>query len=45
MKKPEQNTYPWAFTSVGGTVRVKICSGEDIAHLGELDRKRSSAAR
>ena len=39
MKKPEQNTYPWAFTSVGGTVRVKICSGEDIAHLGELDRK------
>ena len=39
MKKPEQNTYPWAFTSVGGTVRVKIRSGEDISHLGELDRK------
>ena len=39
MKKPAQNTYPWAFTSVGGTVRVKIRNGEDIRHLGELDRK------
>ena len=29
----------WTFTSVGGTVRVKITSGADIAHLGELDRK------
>ena len=39
MKKPAKNTYPWAFTSVGGTVRVKIRNGEDIRHLGELDRK------
>ncbi len=39
MKKPSQNTYPWAFASVGGTVRVKIRNGEDIRHLGELDRK------
>ena len=39
MKKPAKNTYPWAFASVGGTVRVKIRSGEDIRHLGELDRK------
>ena len=31
--------YNWTFTSVGGTVRVKIKSGADIAHLGELDRK------
>ena len=31
--------YNWTFTSVGGTVRVKITSGADIAHLGELDRK------
>ncbi len=31
--------YPWTFTSVGGAVRVKIQSGEDIRHLGELDRK------
>ena len=31
--------YNWTFTSVGGTVRVKINSGADIAHLGELDRK------
>ena len=39
MKKPAKNTYPWAFASVGGTVRVKIRNGEDIRHLGELDRK------
>ncbi|MBO4625417.1 MAG: hypothetical protein J5646_08015 [Bacteroidales bacterium] len=39
MKKPAENTYPWAFASVGGTVRVKIRNGEDIRHLGELDRK------
>ena len=31
--------YNWTFTSVGGTVRVIITSGADIAHLGELDRK------
>ena len=35
----ENTSYPWTFTSVGGTVRVKITSGADIAHLGELDRK------
>ena len=33
------NPHIWTFTSVGGAVRVKITSGEDIAHLGELDRK------
>ena len=38
MKKTEA-TYPWQFASVGGTVRVKIRNGQDIAHLGELDRK------
>ena len=38
MKKTSQ-TYPWKFASVGGTVRVNIQSGEDIRHLGELDRK------
>ena len=31
--------YIWTFTPVGGAVRVKINSGADIAHLGELDRK------
>ena len=35
----KKNGYNWNFSSVGGTVRVKISSGEDIAHLGELDRK------
>ena len=38
-KKTAETTYPWKFASVGGTVRVKIQSGADIAHLGELDRK------
>ena len=35
----EKTPYNWTFTSVGGAVRVKITSGADIAHLGELDRK------
>ena len=35
----EKTPYNWTFASVGGTVRVKINSGADIAHLGELDRK------
>lgn len=39
MKKKASTSYPWKFASVGGTVRVNIQSGEDIRHLGELDRK------
>ncbi len=35
----ENKSYNWKFASVGGEVRVKITSGEDIAHLGELDKK------
>ena len=31
--------YSWTFANVGGSVRVKIQSGEDIRHLGELDQK------
>ena len=31
--------YSWKFCSLGGSSRVRICSGEDIAHLGELDQK------
>ena len=38
-KKTAETSYPWKFASVGGTVRVNIQSGADIAHLGELDRK------
>ena len=33
------NEHKWNFSPVGGKVRVKITSGEDIARLGELDRK------
>lgn len=31
--------YDWSFSTIGGVTRVNITSGEDIAHLGELDRK------
>lgn len=31
--------YKWEFENIGGTLRVKISSGEDIAHLCELDPK------
>lgn len=31
--------HQWQFYSLGGVPRVKISSGEDIAHLGELDQK------
>lgn len=31
--------YKWEFESIGGTSRVRITSGMDIAHLGELDPK------
>ena len=31
--------YNWTFASVGGVTRVRIHSGEDIRHLGELDKK------
>lgn len=33
------NSYNWNFCSVGGVMRVKIESGQDIAHLHELDQK------
>ncbi len=31
--------YKWEFVNVGGSSRVRISSGEDIAHLAELDPK------
>lgn len=31
--------YKWEFTNIGGSSRVKLRSGEDIAHLAELDPK------
>lgn len=33
------NKHLWKFCSLGGVSRVRISSGEDIAHLGELDKK------
>ena len=31
--------YKWTFANVGNVTRVRIQSGEDIRHLGELDKK------
>lgn len=31
--------YKWNFENIGGTTRVKLTKGEDIAHLFELDPK------
>jgi len=31
--------YDWKFSTIGGVTRVNIESGQDIAHLDELDRK------
>ena len=35
-----KDTYDWKYVSLGGVPRVLIASGEDIAHLGELDQKK-----
>ena len=35
----KSNGYKWSFSNVGGTPRVRIETGEDIAHLAELDPK------
>jgi hypothetical protein len=35
----KNHKYKWSFDTVGGTTRVKITSGNDIAHLDELDPK------
>ena len=33
------DAYNWTYASIGGVTRVTINSGEDIAHLDELDQK------
>ncbi len=35
----KEKKYKWNFVNVGGSARVRINSGEDIAHLNELDPK------
>ncbi len=35
----DKQKYDWKFCSLGGVTRVNIATGEDIAHLGELDKK------
>lgn len=35
----KEQKYRWQFESIGGCSRVRIASGQDIAHLEELDTK------
>ncbi len=35
----EKKGYEWKFANVGGVPRVRIETGDDIAHLSELDQK------
>ena len=35
----KDNGYKWEFSNVGGTPRVRVTTGEDIAHLADLDPK------
>ncbi|MBO4773101.1 MAG: hypothetical protein J5595_11235, partial [Bacteroidales bacterium] len=34
-----KSSYPWKYTKIGGVTRVSIETGDDIAHLPELDQK------
>ena len=34
--------HSWNYENIGGSTRVKISTGADIAHLGELDVKKWS---
>ena len=35
----KENKYKWEYANIGGSSRVKISTGEDLAHLEELDPK------
>ncbi|KWW29800.1 MAG: hypothetical protein AUK63_950 [bacterium P3] len=35
----KKNGYDWKYCSIGGVTRVSVETGDDIAHLGELDEK------
>ena len=39
MKDKKQKGYKWTFQKIGGATRIFIKSGEDLRHLGELDKK------
>lgn len=43
MKLTKEQGYQWKYCTLGGATRVKITSGEDIAHLAELDQKKWTA--
>ena len=38
-KLTKSKGYNWDFENIGGTTRVKITTGDDLKHLGELDPK------
>ena len=35
----QEEKYKWNYCSLGGETRVNVATGQDIAHLGELDKK------
>ncbi len=35
----KEKKYKWSFVNIGGSARVRIKSGDDIAHIAELDPK------
>ncbi len=35
----KKESHEWQYCSLGGVIRVKIASGDDLVHLGELDQK------
>lgn len=35
----KEKAYEWKFSTIGGVTRVNIETGDDIAHLGDLDQK------
>ena len=35
----KEKKYKWSFENIGGSARVRIKSGDDIAHIAELDPK------
>ncbi len=39
MNMENKSTYKWKYTKIGGVTRVSIETGDDIAHLPELDQK------
>ena len=40
IKNMKEKKHNWTYENIGGSVRVRVSTGEDIAHLHELDPKK-----